>query len=108
MLWKSLFYVFSVVTVTSAEPIPEGPQSSKLPAPAGCKKLPSDADWPSNEVLNAELKGWEPRVANQSLKHPDWIYEVKTVANVQRAVKFAAKHNVRISILNSGHDFLGR
>jgi hypothetical protein len=41
-------------------------------------------------------------------KHPDYIYEVKTVSSVQRAVRFVAKHNIRLSIINTGHDFLGR
>ena len=107
-MWKSLFLLFAAVTLASVEPVPTGPRVAKLPAPPGCKKLPTDADWPTNGVLDEELKGWEPRLRNQTLKHPDWIYEVKTVASVQRAVKFASKHNVRISILNSGHDFLGR
>lgn len=77
-------------------------------APEGCKKLSVDADWPTKDILDAELPGWEPRMAGQKAQHPDWTYQVKSVSSVQRAVQFAAKHNVRISILNSGHDFLGR
>jgi hypothetical protein len=80
----------------------------KLPAPAGCKKLPSDSDWPSEDVVQAELPGWEPAMPDGKMKHPDYIYEVKSVASAQRAVRFAAKHNIRLSIINSGHDFLGR
>jgi hypothetical protein len=80
----------------------------KVPAPTNCKRLPIDSDWPSVEILNTELQGWEPRLPKQKLKHPNYVYEVKTVASVQRAVRFAAKYNMRLSILNSGHDFLGR
>jgi hypothetical protein len=82
--------------------------AQKLPAPAGCKKLPADADWPAPDVVNKELPGWEAPMPDGNQKHPDYVYEVKTVASTQRAVKFAAKHNVRLSIINSGHDFLGR
>ncbi|KAF2422409.1 FAD-binding domain-containing protein [Tothia fuscella] len=82
--------------------------ASKLPAPAGCKKLSTDADWPSVEVVNADLPGWEPSMPDGKMKHPDYVYEAKTVASVQRAVRFAAKHNLRLSIFNTGHDFLGR
>jgi hypothetical protein len=82
--------------------------AQKLPAPAGCKKLSTDADWPSTDVINAELPGWEASMPDGKLKHPDYIYEAKSVASVQRAVRFAAKHNVRLSVINSGHDFLGR
>lgn len=33
---------------------------------------------------------------------------VKTAKHVQHAVRFAAKHNLRLVVKNSGHDFLGR
>ena len=82
--------------------------AQKLQAPAGCKKLPKDSDWPAPDVVNRELPGWEAPMPDGNMKHPDYVYEVKTVASTQRAVKFAAKHNVRLSIINSGHDFLGR
>ncbi|KAI0711902.1 FAD-binding domain-containing protein [Cerioporus squamosus] len=34
--------------------------------------------------------------------------EAHTVADVRTAVKFAAKHNLKLVIKNTGHDFLGR
>jgi hypothetical protein len=86
----------------------ESPTINKLPAPAGCKKLPIDADWPSPDIVNKELPGWEKPEADGMKKHPDYIYEVKTIASVQRAVRFVTKHNIRLSIISSGHDFLGR
>jgi hypothetical protein len=84
------------------------PDTPKLPAPVGCKKLPQDADWPSPDVVKSELPGWEAPMPDGDKKHPDYIYEVKTVSSVQRAVRFVAKHNIRLSIINTGHDFLGR
>jgi hypothetical protein len=92
------------VTSEKAEPV----TIQRLPAPVGCNKLSSDADWPSLDVVNKELPGWEKPEKDGNKKHPDYIYEVKTVASVQRAVKFATKHKIRLSIINSGHDFLGR
>ena len=86
------------------EPAPAG----KLPAPASCKRLPIDADWPSPEVVDEELPGWEMPMPDGIKKHPDYTYEVKRVASVQRAVRFVTKYNMRLSIINSGHDFLGR
>jgi FAD/FMN-containing dehydrogenase len=83
--------------------------ATAIATPAGCKKLPGDDKWPTKEILDQELPGWEPRMAmNENGHHPNWIYDAKSVASVQRAVKFAAKHNVRISVINSGHDFIGR
>jgi hypothetical protein len=86
----------------------KAPHAQKLPAPAGCKKLPIDADWPSPDVVNSELPGWEASMPDGDKKHPNYVYEVKTVSSVQRAVRFAANHNIRLSIINTGHDFLGR
>lgn len=77
-------------------------------APPGCKTLPNDAEWPEKAVWNRELKGWEPIMASGRNRHPQVMFEVKSVQAVQRAVKFAAKYNIRLSIVNSGHDFLGR
>jgi hypothetical protein len=91
-------------------PPPAAPAAAAVggAAPEGCKKLPSDSDWPTKAIWDAELKGWEPIHARGRGRHPQVMYEVKTVASVQRAVRFAAKYNVRLSIVNSGHDFLGR
>jgi hypothetical protein len=88
--------------------VPQVPVAQKIPAPAGCKKLPIDSDWPSLDVVNAELPGWEKMMPDGDHKHPDYLYEVKTVKSVQRAVNFCAKHNVRLAIFNTGHDFIGR
>lgn len=78
------------------------------PAPEGCKKLPIDPDWPLESVWNTELKGNEPHGPQKNWTAPDYTYEASRVTHVQTAVQFAAKYNVRISIINSGHDFIGR
>jgi hypothetical protein len=114
MYWtlQAVFYIlFQLSTqqfiVTASTIAPPSATTNKLPAPSNCRKLPIDADWPSEEVWKSELKGADP-VMQQKLKHPNYIYEATRVEHVQNAVKFAAKHNVRLSIINSGHDFLGR
>jgi hypothetical protein len=86
------------------------PASNKLPAPDGCKKLNTDADWPAKEVWDAELPGWMPTGVDKepSFKHPDVLVMAKTRETVIDTIKFVAKHNVRLSIVNSGHDFLAR
>jgi hypothetical protein len=84
--------------------------TAKLPAPANCFKLSTDADWPSQQVWSTELKGFEVTKSSavKGWKSPDYTYEASKASHVQNAVKFAAKHRVRISIINSGHDFMGR
>lgn len=34
--------------------------------------------------------------------------KARSTADIQHAVRFARKHNLRVAIKNSGHDFLGR
>jgi hypothetical protein len=96
--------VFFVLAVSAVEK----PLSTKLPAPSNCKKLPVDSDWPSEETWNRELPGNQKRGAQKKWTSPDYTYVANTVQRVQAAVKFAAAHRVRLSILNSGHDFIGR
>lgn len=38
-------------------------------------------------------------------KRPNMRLEATSVDEVSKAVKFAASNNIRLSILNSGHDF---
>ncbi|KAI8605880.1 hypothetical protein EDD21DRAFT_298921 [Dissophora ornata] len=39
---------------------------------------------------------------------PIWTVKATTVADVVETVQFASKHNIRLAIKNTGHDFLGR
>ncbi|KAF8921768.1 hypothetical protein BGZ58_003873, partial [Dissophora ornata] len=39
---------------------------------------------------------------------PVWTVKATTVADVVETVRFASKHNIRLAIKNTGHDFLGR
>ncbi|KAJ7182940.1 FAD-binding domain-containing protein [Mycena crocata] len=39
---------------------------------------------------------------------PNYSVEAQTVEDIQAAVKFASKHNLRVVIKSSGHDYLGR
>jgi hypothetical protein len=100
----SLFLIIATQLVACFAQIKAVPQ----PAPENCKKLPIDADWPSDDVWKTALKGVEARSLGTKAKRPDYSYEANTVEKVQKAVKFTAEHNLRLSILNSGHDFIGR
>jgi hypothetical protein len=74
-----------------------------------CKVIPGDEDWPKDEVWKSALPGVVQSplvVANQT--RPDYVLTALEPADVQAAVNFSAQHNVRLAIINSGHDFLGR
>ncbi|KAF2404017.1 FAD-binding domain-containing protein [Trichodelitschia bisporula] len=79
------------------------------PTPAGCKALPGDATWPAESVWTAALPG---AIANPppfgNATRPDYVFTAYTPADVQSALAFATRYNVRLAIINSGHDFLGR
>lgn len=97
----------SVLPHTTASPNPI--TSDRQSTPDGCRVVHTDRQWPDKSVWKAALPHVLSRgVAKDKLKHPDYRLEVKTAAEVQAAVKFATKHNIRVAVLNSGHDFLGR
>ncbi|KAF1986982.1 hypothetical protein K402DRAFT_403914 [Aulographum hederae CBS 113979] len=84
------------------------PVSSGKAAPAGCKKLAVDSDWPAPEAWTAAMPEVMPLGASASQKHPDYKLKAESYKDVEDAVKFAAKNNIKITVINSGHDFLGR
>jgi FAD/FMN-containing dehydrogenase len=76
-------------------------------APAGCKKLSTDSDWPPPADWKAAMPEVKPNRQGGGSRHPDYILRAESYQDVQAAVKFCAKHAIRLVILTSGHDFLG-
>jgi FAD binding domain len=77
--------------------------------PEGCKRLAGDESWPAPDIWIKEIPGVVPRgTSKNQQKHPDYRITAKNVEDVQRAIRFASKYNVRVSIINSGHDYMGR
>lgn len=77
--------------------------------PAGCRKLNTDTDWPTQAQWEAALPGVV--ATNGSDEHgplPDYRLQARSVEDVQNAVRFAKEHNVRLSVLTTGHDQLQR
>lgn len=75
--------------------------------PEGCKKLATDADWPPLAEWKAAMPEVEVHKQTAGLKHPDYVLQAESYKDVQNAVKFCAKNNIRLIIITSGHDFLG-
>jgi hypothetical protein len=80
-------------------------------ASSACKLLPGDAKWPAEDVWKNALPGvvaLEKSKEESSPRRPDYQLIATTTEQVQTAVKFTAEHNIRLAIMNSGVDFLGR
>jgi FAD/FMN-containing dehydrogenase len=64
------------------------------------------------EILSNETWGCQLNVSSSwpcsQGNLPTFAANVSTVADVQKAVQFASKHNLRLVIKNSGHDYIGR
>jgi hypothetical protein len=74
-----------------------------------CRKLPGDAGWPASDVWSKALPGVVARgPQDPKVRRPDYQLTATSIAEVQAAVKFTAEHGIRLTILNSAHDFLGR
>ena len=83
--------------------------SNSTIAPIGCRKLSTDSDWPAPGVWKAAIPGVIH--TNGSDAHgplPNYRIRVQDTCDVQAAVKFATKHNVRLTVITTGHDQLGR
>lgn len=88
--------------VSTPIPIPTGT------TPEGCKVLSSDSNWPAPDEWTSALAGVTPREANPEVTRPDYHLAVEDFASVQAAINFTAENNIRLTLVNSGHDFLGR
>ncbi|KAF2668213.1 FAD-binding domain-containing protein [Microthyrium microscopicum] len=73
-----------------------------------CKTTVGDNNWPTYDVWQAEIPGVMPLFVIGRDAHPNYFLAAQTPSDVQAAVKFAAKHNIRLSIISSGLDYLGR
>lgn len=90
-----------------------------------CKSITglwSDSVWRSAQPGAVQWQNWEAWPENQQtcyLESPQnstchqgrislYSAKVQNAAHVQKAVRFARDHNLRLAIKNTGHDFLGR
>jgi hypothetical protein len=81
----------------------------KTKTPSGCRQIITDETYPNATVWKAALPKAELRnVDFEGDGHTDYKIRALTYQDVIDSVKFAAKHNIRLSIINSGHDFIGR
>jgi hypothetical protein len=77
--------------------------------PPGCRALKSDESFPPRDVWAKLLPGAEPTLPQSNgLKHPDYRFSIRSAADVEKAVAFATSHNLRITIINTGHDYMAR
>ncbi|KAF1984467.1 hypothetical protein K402DRAFT_422971 [Aulographum hederae CBS 113979] len=112
---KGLSAILSVALLAApslqhAAMLPPNPDKVLTPnssnAPAGCKLLASDRGFPTNETVVKEL----PKAVRKQwgTLGPDWTIKATSVKDVQDAIKFAKTHNIRLSVITTGHDFHGR
>ncbi|CAH0028278.1 unnamed protein product [Clonostachys rhizophaga] len=72
------------------------------------RKLSKDPDWPNRETWEAALAGATPIQQNSTIPLPDYRFRAHSIKDVQAAVRFATEHNVRLAVITTGHDQLGR
>lgn len=79
---------------------------NSVDTPAGCKKLASDRGWPADQVWRSALPGVFKKL--RGTEASDWFFQAKNAADVAKAFAFAREHNVRLTVISTGHDFIGR
>jgi hypothetical protein len=76
----------------------------KTTTPAGCRKLSTDEDWPTD----TEWKKVLPEISARSktlakgVYRPDYKVQAESIKDVQAAVKFCAQNNLRLTIIDTG------
>jgi hypothetical protein len=73
-----------------------------------CKTVVGDSLWPDYELWTAALPGVQsvPYIGRDA--HPNYFLAARTVEDVQRAVAFINTYNIRLTVISSGQDYLGR
>ncbi|KAF2663882.1 FAD-binding domain-containing protein [Microthyrium microscopicum] len=86
-----------------------GTETSRQFVPGNCTVLKTDTTFPTLAQWQSALPGVLPRKVNWlGTARPDYRYIPKSASDVEKAVQFVTKHNLRISIINTGHDYQGR
>jgi uroporphyrinogen-III decarboxylase len=108
---KSAAFLLSVQLVAAVPQLQYANGRPKIPTSnpraqfkADCKVIASDAGWPAADVWKQAM----PKVAvkgniKAGTTAPDYKVVATNTQEVMQAVRFANDHNVRLSILNSGH-----
>jgi len=74
-------------------------------APAGCRKLKTDDDWPTPEDWKARLPAVVPNnITDGGDINPDYRFQVQSACDVEAAMKFATDNNIRLTVITTGHD----
>jgi hypothetical protein len=74
--------------------------------PEGCKRLSGDRGFPGDSLWRSTFPNIFKKL--RGTFGPDWMIQAKSVEDVQKAVNFARDHNVRLTVITTGHDFHGR
>jgi hypothetical protein len=98
-----------ISTTSSARPTihPKRPPHEGT-TPTICKTVVGDVMWPHYDIW----KSYMPNVTEMWIRgneaHPNYFLAAKNIADVEAAVTFASKYNIRLSIVSSGLDYSGR
>ncbi|KAH6611686.1 hypothetical protein C7974DRAFT_381622 [Boeremia exigua] len=97
---RAFFAIFLLSHLTAA-----GPQNGTT-TPVGCKKLNTDIGWPSLAEWQAALPNVVPAIKNTDKwgPLPDYRLQAKSIEDVQAAVRFTKQHDIRLTVLTTGHD----
>lgn len=71
--------------------------------------LSTDRDWPAPEVWETAIPGVVRQNGSDGYGGlPNYRVRAESAAIVQAAVKFASAHKIRLTVITTGHDQLGR
>jgi hypothetical protein len=97
-----------LTTLQCAAAASEDSTRATVETPSGCKAIKGDSSFPDISIWNRELPGVIPTVRKEDpATSTDYTFVAWNASDVQKAIRFASGHNIRLTVINSGHDFLG-
>jgi hypothetical protein len=77
------------------------------PACAAALEASTDPFWLQDQVMGSEKTGWLGAFDMKD-KISEYAVAAETTEDVAAGVAFASKHNLRVAVKNTGHDYTGR
>jgi hypothetical protein len=85
------------------------PRPDRPPRPnTTCKTTVGDSLWPPYETWKQHMPGVTEVWIRGSEAHPNYFLTARSIGDVQTAVSFVDRYNIRLSVISSGLDYLGR
>jgi hypothetical protein len=116
--WKALNKSLSGNLLKPSPPAAVCHPSDPSYSPAACTVVTTqwtDGIFHANDPISGDFPNWNndsclpsPQAPCSGLGYPIYVVNASCAEHVSLGINFARKHNIRLNVKGSGHDYLGR